>query len=79
MARLLIEALDEIEAGNWDAAHDIVQEYDGTDAAWLHAHLHRMEGDPDHARNWYDRAGMAPFDGDEREERIALREALSGG
>jgi hypothetical protein len=31
--------------GNWDKAHDIVQDDSGTDAAWVHAYLHRKEGD----------------------------------
>ena len=42
--------------GDWHGAHEIVQEMTGTDAAWVHAHLHRAEGDPGNAAYWYRRA-----------------------
>ncbi len=74
----LIEALDLLEAGDWDAAHAIAQDDPGAEAAWLHAHLHRLEGDEGNAAYWYRRAGRAPFAGTRAEERAALREALAG-
>jgi hypothetical protein len=77
MAKLLIEALDMVEAGDWHGAHEVAQEYDGEGAAWLHAYLHKREGDMDNARYWYAQAGMEPFAGDDTEERYALREALT--
>lgn len=44
--------------GNWDAAHDIAQEHEGSkDFDHLHAHLHRVEGDEWNAGYWYRRAG----------------------
>ena len=43
--------------GGWDAAHKIVQDEETTDAAWVHAYLHRVEGDPANAGYWYRRAG----------------------
>ena len=43
--------------GNWDQAHSIVQEMPGSDAAWVHAYLHRKEGDEGNASYWYARAG----------------------
>lgn len=79
MAELLIEALDRLEAGDWQKSHEIVQTYDGAGAAWLHAHLHRVEGDDDNARYWYRQAGMDPFEGDVTEERYALRQELTSG
>ncbi len=42
--------------GEWDAAHAIVQELAGADAAWVHAWLHRVEGDLGNAGYWYRRA-----------------------
>lgn len=42
--------------GNWEEAHRIVQELDDEDAAWVHAYLHRKEGDSGNARHWYRRA-----------------------
>ena len=43
--------------GDWERAHAIAAEdEEGRDAAWVHAYLHRREGDPDNARYWYRRA-----------------------
>jgi hypothetical protein len=44
--------------GNWDEAHRIVQAEDGADAAWVHAYLHRLEGDLSNAGYWYRQAGQ---------------------
>ena len=44
-------------AGDWDRAHAIVADHEGADAAWVHAYLHRKEGDEENARYWYARAG----------------------
>ena len=46
--------------GDWDAAHRAVQGEPGADAAWVHAYLHRKEGDASNAGYWYQRAGRAP-------------------
>jgi len=43
--------------GGWDEAHKIVQDEETTDAAWVHAYLHRVEGDLGNAGYWYRRAG----------------------
>jgi hypothetical protein len=43
--------------GNWEAAHDAVRLDESAEAAWVHAHLHRIEGDLDNARYWYGQAG----------------------
>ena len=43
--------------GDWQAAHEAAQSDDGGDAAWVHAHLHRVEGDEPNAGYWYRRAG----------------------
>ena len=43
--------------GNWDAAHKIVQDEETTEAAWVHAYLHRVEGDLGNAGYWYRQAG----------------------
>ena len=44
--------------GQWDDAHKIVQDEDTKDAAWVHAYLHRVEGDLGNAGYWYRRAGQ---------------------
>lgn len=43
--------------GNWDAAHRVAQEIEDADGAWVHAFLHRKEGDQSNAAYWYRRAG----------------------
>ena len=43
--------------GDWDKAHKIVQDEDSREAAWVHAYLHRVEGDLGNAGYWYRRAG----------------------
>lgn len=46
--------------GDWEKAHNLVQDEDGKDAAWVHAYLHRVEGDLANAGYWYRRAGRNP-------------------
>jgi hypothetical protein len=43
--------------GDWAAAHRVAQDIDSADGAWIHAYLHRKEGDKDNAGYWYRRAG----------------------
>lgn len=43
--------------GDWDAAHRVAQDIDDADGAWVHAYLHRKEGDAGNAAYWYRRAG----------------------
>ncbi len=43
--------------GDWDKAHEAVQDEPGPEAAWVHAYLHRKEGDRFNASYWYSRAG----------------------
>ncbi len=59
--------------GDWDRAHRIVQEISGSDAAWVHAWLHRQEGDSWNAGYWYQRAGRprSSLSLDEEWEEIA--------
>jgi hypothetical protein len=45
--------------GDWGRAHRIVQDESGADAAWVHAYLHRVEGDLGNASYWYRQAGRA--------------------
>jgi hypothetical protein len=40
----------------WEKAHNIVMDEGGKDCAWVHAYLHRVEGDLENARYWYWRA-----------------------
>lgn len=43
--------------GDWDAAHRVAQDIEQPDGAWIHAYLHRKEGDASNAAYWYRRAG----------------------
>jgi hypothetical protein len=44
--------------GDWDQAHRIVQDESSREAAWVHAYLHRVEGDLGNAGYWYRQAGQ---------------------
>jgi len=65
--------------GNWDAAHKIVQDESDANSAWVHAYLHRVEGDLANAGYWYRQAGqpVAKDTLDAEWERIAS--TLEGG
>lgn len=52
-----LEALWYEVRGEWKRAHEIVQAQSTTEAAWVHAYLHRKEGDLSNAGYWYRRAG----------------------
>ena len=77
MKETMKEALNALDAGDWDRAHDLTQADPSPEAAWVHAHLHRVEGDETNARYWYARAGQEPFDGSLDAERKALRAKLA--
>src|SRR6266704_2330110 len=44
--------------GDWAKAHECAQEQEDATGAWVHAYLHRKEGDPSNAGYWYRRAGQ---------------------
>jgi hypothetical protein len=53
----LVRALWHDATGNWEEAHRLAQDVQGEAGAWVHAYLHRKEGDHSNAGYWYDRAG----------------------
>ena len=53
-----LQAMWEDARGDWDAAHTIAQGIEGKSGAWIHAYLHRKEGDSANAGYWYRRAGQ---------------------
>jgi hypothetical protein len=55
-----LEALWWDAKGDWDAAHRCAQAQGDSAGAWVHAYLHRKEGDLANAGYWYRRAGKAP-------------------
>jgi hypothetical protein len=54
---LLLQALWHDARGDWKRAHECAQEDHGRDGSWVHAYLHRKEGDLGNAGYWYSRAG----------------------
>ncbi len=60
---LPLRALWWVATGQWKAAHDLIDEDETPDGMWVHAHLHRQEGDISNARYWYGRAGKPEFNG----------------
>jgi hypothetical protein len=68
-----LQALWWLAKGDWDAAHKVCQNHeDRDDCNWVHAHLHRQEGDLRNAGGWYSRAGKAMPAGELQEEWSAL-------
>jgi hypothetical protein len=62
----------------WKRAHQIVQDDNSGDAAWVHAYLHRKEGDLGNAQFWYSRAGKEAASGSLKDEWQAIAQRLSG-
>jgi len=56
-ASTLLAALWWDARGDWARAHEIAQDVGSSDGAWVHAYLHRKEGDEWNAEYWYRRAG----------------------
>jgi hypothetical protein len=50
--------------GDWNGAHGVAKDDSSRQGAWVHAYLHRKEGDDDNAAHWYRRAGREPYSGD---------------
>src|SRR5579864_3024623 len=65
--------------GDWDKAHECAQAQDDRDGAWLHAYLHRKEGDAENAAYWYRRAGKPVATGALAREWEAIARGLLGG
>lgn len=61
---------------DWDLAHQIVQRIENQKAYWVHAYLHRVEGDLSNARYWYSRAGKAPVSGELKDEWMLIAKTL---
>jgi hypothetical protein len=75
-----LKAIDLALSGDWNAAHQIVQQYGAnTTASWIHAVLHKIEGDQDNSQYWYRRAGkLGHFSDEPKEELAEIREEVAG-
>lgn len=80
MDQTLVQAIDLAVAGKWDDAHHIVQQFEAdTTAAWIHAVLHKIEGDLGNARYWYQRAAKLEHVSDKPAAELAeIRRGLAG-
>jgi hypothetical protein len=67
-----LEALWHERRGNWDRAHEIAQDIAGSDGSWVHAYLHRREGDQSNAEYWYRQARKPVARGELNEEWRAI-------
>ena len=72
----LVQALWFERRGDWTRAHEIAQDLPGADAAWVHAYLHRREGDLSNAAYWYRLASRPAARGDLDDEWRTIAEAL---
>jgi len=71
-----VAALWWAKRGDWDKAHTIVMDEDGRDAAWVHAYLHRVEGDAGNAAYWYRQAKKPGASGALEPEWLVIVTAL---
>jgi hypothetical protein len=63
---------------DWDRAHEIVMAHEDSHCAWVHAYLHRREGDLANARWWYRQAGQPAATGSRDAEWNAIVRGLLG-
>lgn len=73
-----LRALWWMAKGEWEQAHTVAQGDSSAAGSWVHAHLHRVEGDEGNAGYWYARAGRPPASGALEVEREAIVAALLG-
>ena len=71
-----VRALWHDARGDWSEAHRVAQDVEGPDGAWVHAYLHRKEGDLGNAAYWYRRAGRERTTVPLEEEWAAIAEEL---
>lgn len=71
-----LSALWYLKRGGWDEAHRLAQSQNDAAGAWVHAHLHRVEGDTANAAYWYRRAGKPVSEAPLEEEWAAIVQAL---
>jgi hypothetical protein len=72
----LIKAVDLALAGDWDAAHQLVQQHENlATAAWIHAVLHKIEGDAANSRYWYQHANQMAHVADEPRGELTVIKA----
>lgn len=75
----LLTAVELALDGDWDASHQIAQDYSDATANWLHAVLHKIEGDAWNSKYWYARSAGKNYEdfADTRDELLQIKLSLS--
>lgn len=75
----LLKAVQLALDGNWDASHKIAQDYSDNTANWIHAVLHKIEGDVWNSNYWYARTAGRRYEdfADARDELQQIQKSLS--
>lgn len=74
----LLTAVQAALDGDWDKSHNIAQDYSDDAANWIHAVLHKIEGDVWNSKYWYARTNGKNFEdfSDANQELIAIQNSL---
>ena len=74
----LIKAVDAALAGDWQTAHEVAQDYSDETANWIHAVLHKIEGDKFNSNYWYAKTHGKKFEdfSDANAELNAIKKSL---
>lgn len=75
----LLKAVQLALDSNWDASHKIAQDYSDSTANWIHAVLHKIEGDVWNSNYWYARTAGRRYEdvADARDELQQIQKSLS--
>lgn len=73
---LALSALWYDARGDWDRAHECAQDQEDLDGSWVHAYLHRKEGDASNAQYWYSRARRTFYSGELQDEWTSIVTSL---
>lgn len=78
MSEMHRQALESAREGDWEAAHELVQDHEDPLSCLIHGYLHREEGDSGNAAYWYRRAGEAMPDNTLEAEWLRLHQRAEG-
>ncbi len=73
-----LKALWFAQKGDWERSHTVAQDIHDADGSWIHANLHREEGDLGNAQYWYRSSGRSMAGDTVEEERLGMIEELLG-
>ena len=74
----LVKACELALAGDWNGAHNIAQDYSDSTANWIHAVLHKIEGDSSNSKYWYAKTKGKKYENfsEANTELIAIQNSL---